>query len=108
MVNRDSFIIFPYHPGHTISALSIRETGTLEGLSSTVYIGMRQVKSVDNTKFLSGNQCRTETTANRDLTFPNYTAYSQASCLNEYAYTFYADKCGCIKRKLYTPRDSSQ
>ena len=83
--------------------------GTVVGLSSTVYIGMRQIDSVDKTRFSSGHQCRsTETNANQDLTFPNYTTYSQSSCLNECVYKSIADRCGCIEPRFYTPRDGSQ
>ena len=82
--------------------------GIAVGLDSTVYIGMRQVDSVDKTKFSSGHQCRADTTVNQDLTFPNYTTYSQSSCLNECAYRFLADQCGCIEQRFYTPIDSSR
>ena len=82
--------------------------GIAVGLSSTVYIGMRQVDSVDKTKFSSGHQCRADMTVNQDLTFPNYTTYSQSSCLNECAYKFLADQCGCIERRFYTPINSSR
>ena len=82
--------------------------GIAVGLDSTVYIGMRQVDSVDKTKFSSGHDCRADTTVNQDLTFPDYTTYSQPSCLNECAYKFIADQCGCIERRFYTPIDSSR
>ena len=82
--------------------------GIAVGLRSTVYIGMRQVDSVDKTKFSSGHQCRMDTTFNQELTFPDYTTYSQSSCLTECGYKFLADECGCIERRFYTPRDGSQ
>ena len=82
--------------------------GIAVGLRSTVYIGMRQVDSVDKTKFSSGHQCRTDTTFNQELTFPDYTTYSQSSCLTECGYKFLADECGCIERRFYTPRDGSR
>ena len=82
--------------------------GIAVGLRSTVYIGMRQVDSVDRTKFSSGHQCREDTSVNQDLTFPDYPTYSQSSCLNECGYKFLADQCGCIEPKFYTPRDGSR
>lgn len=82
--------------------------GIAVGLGSTVYIGMREVDSVDKTKFSSGHDCRTNATVNQDLRFPDYTTYSQPSCLNECAYKFIADQCGCIERRFYTPLESSR
>ena len=79
------------------------------GLNSTVYIGMKQVNSMDKTQFSSGYRCRkADTNVNSDLTFPNYTTYSQSSCLGECGYKFIADQCGCIEPLLYTPQDSSR
>ena len=82
--------------------------GIAVGLSSTVYIGMRQVDSVDKTLFSSGHDCRTDMTVNQDLIFPNYMTYSQSSCLNECAYKFVADQCGCIEPRIYTPISTSR
>ena len=82
--------------------------GIAVGLNSTVYIGMRQVTSVDNTKFSSGHECRADTSVNQDLIFPNYTTYSQPSCLQECTYKFIADACQCIERRFYTPLTSSR
>ena len=82
--------------------------GIAVGLSSTVYIGMRQVDSLDNTKFSSGHNCTTDTTVNQDLIFPNYTTYSQSSCLSECTYKFIADQCQCIEPRFYTPVSTSQ
>ena len=82
--------------------------GIAMGLDSTVYIGMKQVNSVDNTKFSSGYGCRMDTTVNQDLIFLNYTTYSQSSCLSECTYKFLADQCGCIEPRFYTPISTSQ
>ena len=73
------------------------------GLNSIVYIGMRQVDSVDNTKFSSEHDCRTDTIVNQDLIFPNYMTYSQSSSLSECTYKFLANQCGCIEPRVYTP-----
>ena len=80
------------------------------GLNSTVYIGMRQIDSVDKTQFSSGHQCRDidDTSVNQDLTLPDYPTYSQSSCLNKYAFKFIADQCGCIEPRLYTPCSGSR
>ena len=48
------------------------------GLNSIVYIGMRQVDSMDNTKFSSEHDCRTDTIVNQDLIFPNYMTYTRS------------------------------
>jgi hypothetical protein len=82
--------------------------GIAVGLNSTVYIGMRQVDSVDKTQFSSRYQCREDMTVNSDLTFPNFTTYSQSSCLSQCGYEFIADQCGCIEPQLYTQREGSQ
>ena len=69
---------------------------------------MKQVNSVDETKFSSGHQCREDTSVNQDLTFTDYPIYSQSSCLTECAYKAVADRCGCIERQLYTPHNNSR
>ena len=82
--------------------------GIAVGLSSVVFIGMRQVDSVDKTTFSSGHECRTDTTITQDLIFPNYTTYSQSSCLSECTYKFLADQCRCIEPRFYTPISTSR
>ena len=81
--------------------------GVAVGLNSTVYIGLRQVNSVDKTMFSSGHQCREGTDNNSYLSFPDYPIYSQSACLSECSYRFAADQCKCVERRLYTPNSGS-
>ena len=82
--------------------------GIAVGLNSSVYIGMRQVKSEARIQFSSSYQCRDDTSVDQDLIFPDYPNYSQSSCLYECIYKVCANRCRCIEPKLYTPRSGSQ
>ena len=81
--------------------------GVVVGLNSALYVGMREVRSTDRTRFFSGIQCRRETGYDdANLTFSGYSAYTPSLCLNECFYRSIADKCGCIERDFYTPSRS--
>ena len=79
--------------------------GIAVALSTTTYIGMRQVTSIDRTRFSSGFQCRGENDPNiaQNLSFPGYSSYSPSLCQSECFYRYVADTCGCIEDdRLYT------
>ena len=84
--------------------------GIAVALDSTTYIGMRQVTSVDRTRFSSGLQCRGENYENvgQNLSFPGYSSYSPSLCQSECFYRYIADRCGCIEDdRLYTAATNS-
>ena len=82
--------------------------GIAVGLNSTAYIGMRQVVSVDETKFSSGHQCRDQGTHDeaRELSFPGYSLYSPSLCQTECLFNDAIESCGCIEKNLYVPATS--
>ena len=80
--------------------------GIVVGLNSTVYIGMRQVNSMDETQFSSGTRCKMDTDPNQELSIAGYTTYSPTLCQEECFYKYAIDKCKCVERKLYTPVSS--
>ena len=82
--------------------------GIAVGLSSTVYIGMRQVDSVDKTKFSSGHQCRNNGNTDQELAFPGYPSYSPSSCQSACFYKHAIEQCGCIERMFYATPASSR
>ena len=78
-------------------------------LQHTVYIGMRQVNSNDETKFSSGHQCRGEDYTDRNLDIPPvtpYRTYSPSVCQTECFYKHLANQCRCIEPSLFTPLSS--
>ena len=77
--------------------------GIAVGLDSAVYIGMRQVNSIDRTVFSSGLDCRANTSQGQDLSFPGYPAYSQSACQAECLYKHLITSCGCIEPNLFVP-----
>ena len=76
--------------------------GIAVGFKSSVYIGMRQVTSVDKTIYSKVNPCRKEIT-NQQLSFPNYDSYSTSLCQSECFFTSVANTCRCKEPSLYTP-----
>ena len=80
--------------------------GIVVGLNSTVYIGMRQVNSIDETQFSSGTSCKKDTDPDQELSIAGYTTYSPSLCQEECFYKYAIDKCKCVERKLYTPVSS--
>ena len=81
--------------------------GIVVALSSTVYIGMRQVNSTDETQFSSGTRCRKDgMDPDQELTFMGYPTYSPALCQEECFYKYAIDQCRCVEKALYTiPND---
>lgn len=77
--------------------------GIVVGLSSTIYIGMRQVNSIDETQFSSGTRCKKETNPDQELSIAGYATYSPSLCQEECFYKYAIDKCNCVERELYTP-----
>ena len=77
--------------------------GIVVGLRSTVYIGMRQVNSIDETQFSSGTRCKKDTDPNQELSIVEYTTYSPSLCQAECFYKYAIDKCKCVERELYIP-----
>lgn len=78
--------------------------GVVVGLDSTVYIGMRQVNSMDES---TGRQCRSGTFSDdRELSFSGYSSYSPSLCQAECFYKYAANTCSCIEKNLYTPVSS--
>ena len=95
---------------HNRDEFPLGQEGIAVGLNSTAYIAMRQVVSVDKTRFSSGHQCRGENydNSNQDLSIPNYSSYSPSLCLNDCFYRSVADQCQCIEStRFYTPLSSS-
>ena len=81
--------------------------GVVIGLNSALYVGMREIRSSDNTQFFSGIQCRSDTNYDEaKLSFRDFSSYSPSLCLNECFYRFIADRCGCVERDFYTPSSS--
>ena len=81
--------------------------GVVVGMNSALYVGMREVTSVDKTRFFSGQECRRESDySDSKLSLEDYTSYSASLCLNNCFYTHVADECGCIERGFYTPLSS--
>lgn len=81
--------------------------GVVVGTNSVLYVGMREVTSVDKTKFYSGQECIRESDySDSKLSFTDYTSYSSSLCLNNCFYTYVADTCGCVEREFYTPLSS--
>jgi hypothetical protein len=77
--------------------------GIVVGLSSNIYIGMRQVKSIDETQFSSGTKCKKDTDPDQELSIAGYTTYSPTLCQEECFYKHAIDKCNCVERELYMP-----
>jgi hypothetical protein len=98
-LNRDSgFRIVIHNPDELPRPES---EGVVVGLASTVYIGMRQVTSIDEN---TGRQCRSDAFSDsRELIFSGYPSYSPNLCQAECFYKYAANKCGCIEKNLYTP-----
>lgn len=82
--------------------------GIVVSLSSTVYIGMRQVNSMDETTFSSATQCRDDSTPDQDLSFERYgyTTYSPSLCLEACFYKYIISQCNCTENLLYSPLDN--
>ena len=79
--------------------------GIVLALNSTAYIGMRQIKSVDETVFSSCTLCRSSNNiiTERVLSFPQYSIYySYSFCQGECFFKYVIDQCGCAERLLYT------
>ena len=92
---------------HNRDEFPLGQEGIAVGLNSTAYIAMRQVVSVDKTRFSSGHQCRGENydNSNQDLSI---SSYSPSLCLNDCFYRSVADQCQCIEStRFYTPLSSS-
>ena len=79
--------------------------GIVVGLNSSVYIGMKRIKSIDKTKFSSGFQCL-KNNQHQNLSIPGYTSYTPSSCQAQCLYEYVIKKCGCIEKKFYTPVSS--
>ena len=81
--------------------------GIVVPLNSSVYIGMRQVNSTDETVFSTETQCIDieNTVADPDLSFEHYgyTSYSPSLCLEACFYKHVIDRCNCTERVLYKP-----
>ena len=80
--------------------------GVAVALNSTTYIGMRQITSVDKTRFSEGFRCRGKDyqNPNQNLSFPRYSSYSPLLCQSDCFYSYIARRCNCIEdEKLYTP-----
>ena len=80
--------------------------GIAVALKSTTYIGMRQITSIDKTRFSDGFRCRGESYQNtgQNLSFPGYSSYSPLLCQSDCFYSFLARRCNCTEdEKLYTP-----
>lgn len=80
--------------------------GVAVALNSTTYIGMRQITSVDKTRFSEGFRCRGKDyqNPNQNLSFPTYSSYSPLLCQSDCFYSYIARRCNCIEdEKLYTP-----
>ena len=85
--------------------------GIAVALKSTTYIGMRQITSVDKTRFSEGFRCRRKDyqDPNQNLSFPRYSSYSPLLCQSDCFYSYIARRCNCIEdEKLYTPMRSRQ
>lgn len=81
--------------------------GIVVGVNSAIYIGMKQVNSVDKTIFTSGHNCRKKTNINEELSFPGYnTTYSPSTCQTECFLKYAARNCSCNEPKLYSPVSS--
>ena len=80
--------------------------GIVVGQTFNLYVGMKQVTSVDKTRFYSGQECAEDAEFSGDLTHSGYSAYSPSLCLNDCFYTQIADRCKCIERGFYTPAKS--
>ena len=66
--------------------------GIVVGLSSTIYIGMRQVNSIDETQFSSRTRCKKETNPDQELSIAGYATYSPSLCQEE---CFYNEALSC-------------
>ena len=94
---------------HNPDEYPLVQQGIAVGLNTTAYIAMRQVVSIDRTRFSSGHECRGENYDNSDqkLSFPNYRSYSPSLCLSDCFYRSVADQCQCIESdRFYTPASS--
>ena len=81
--------------------------GIAVALRSATYIAMKTVRSVDNTQYYSGRQCKDPIAySNGKVSLGKYPAYSPDLCLYDCFYTTIADQCGCVERDLYTPVSS--
>lgn len=79
--------------------------GIVVSLNSTVYIGMRQVNSTDETIFSTGTQCTDDEIPDPDLSFEHYgySTYSPSLCLEACFYKHVISQCNCTEYILYTP-----
>lgn len=77
--------------------------GIVVGCSSNIYIGMRQVNSIDETQFSPGTRCKKDTDPHQELSIAGYATYSPSLCQEECFYKYAIDKCNCVERELYTP-----
>ena len=84
--------------------------GIAVALKSTTYIGMRQITSIDKTRFSEGFRCRGDyQNSNQNLSFPGYLSYSLSLCQSDCFYSYVARSCNCIEdEELYTPMRNSQ
>ena len=82
--------------------------GIAVALNSTTYIGMRQITSIDKTRF---SACRKKNYPNptQNVSIPGYCSYSPSLCQSDCFYSYLARKCNCNEdEKLYTPKPNSQ
>ena len=76
-----------------------------EGISvppgNSVYIGMKEVRTIEGTRF-SSRQC-SDTNDNKTFNFYTEYPYSTAACLDDCFHTSVADTCGCTEPLISTP-----
>ena len=76
-----------------------------EGISvppgSSVYIGMKEVRTIEDTRY-SSRQCR-DVNDNQNFNFTREYPYSTAACLDDCFHTSVADTCGCTEPLISTP-----